>query len=178
MKKLLLLLPLIIVACKEDKLTTKTSSEDSLQITEDSMDTKVIDSVALRDSLINNAPKTKEVLKNGVMRSNEDGKIVRELDASMLPIKVGEEFSSDNQRLILNITNFSGKQINVKVNPEKPAMNIRVNQIILPNGEQDGPFGKEVQNYQVSEKGKVQIIIAKSTMASGDSKGHFTVNIE
>ncbi len=178
MKKLLLLLPLIIVACKEDKITTESSSKDSLQITEDSMNTMVIDSVALRDSLINNAPKTKEVLKNGVMRSNEDGEIVRDLDASMLPIKVGEEFSSENQRLVLNITNFAGKAINVKVNPEKPTMNIRVNQIILPNGEQDGPFGREVQEYHVSEKGKVQIIIAKSNMASGDAKGHFTVNIE
>ena len=50
MKKLLLLLPLIIVACKEDKITTDSSSKDSLQITEDSMNTMVVDSVALRDS--------------------------------------------------------------------------------------------------------------------------------
>ena len=178
MKKLLVLLPLIIVACKEDKITTETASKDSLQITEDSINTVVVDSVALRDSLINNAPKTKEVLKNGVMRSDVEGEIVRDLDASMLPIKMVEEISSENQRLVLNVANFSGKKINVKVNPEKPQMNIRVNQIILPNGVQDGPFGKEVQNYQVPEKGKIQIIIAKSTMASGDATGHFTVEIE
>ncbi len=178
MKKLLLLLPLIIVACKEEKMTTETSSIDSVNTPQIPVNDVVVDSASIRDSLINNAPKTKQVLQDGVMRSNEEGEIVRELDATMLPIKVGEEFTSDNQKLILKVANFSGKSINVNVKPEKTAMNIRVNQIILPDGTQDGPFGREVANYQVSGKGVLQIIISKSSMASGTSKGHFTVEVE
>jgi hypothetical protein len=42
--------------------------------------------VKMKDSVINNAPKTKEVLKTGVMRTVKDGKITRTVDAEQFPL--------------------------------------------------------------------------------------------
>lgn len=179
MKKSLLLIPLIIISCKKDPAVTDVSQKDSAIVTEMPDSVYKADSSALRkkDSIINNAPATKDVLRKGVMRSEKEGQIVRTADASQLPFTLGEEFKNDDQEMILKLTNFEQSTIKAKISTKEKDFNIRFNQIKLPNGNYDGPFGREL-TYEIPEKGEVWLIIGKSNMASGNTKGHFTVSIE
>lgn len=173
MKKLLILIPLMILSCKKNEtLAEATAKQDSEKISE-----PIIDSSKIKDSIINNAPATKEVLRTGIMREIEGNKIIKTLNADMIPLTITDEFTSDNQQFILKIKNFNGKNISGKITPENPEMNIRFNQIKLPNGDYDGPFGREI-SYKISEKGEIWLIIGKSNMASGEAKGKFSVNIQ
>ncbi|WP_284464032.1 hypothetical protein [Chryseobacterium sp.] len=179
MKKSLLLIPLIIISCKKDPAVTDVSQKDSAVVTEMPDSVYKTDSAVLRkrDSIINNAPATKEVLRKGVMRNEKEGQIVRTADASQLPFTLGEEFTKDDQELVLKLTNFDQPNIKAKISTKEKEFNIRFNQIKLPNGNYDGPFGREI-TYEVPGKGEVWLIIGKSNMASGNTKGHFTVSIE
>ncbi len=177
MKKLLFLIPLIILSCKKEAaINERASAEDSVK-SETEIKRK-IDSAAIIDSIITNSPHGKKVLKEGVMRDDKGNEIVRETHASVLPFNIGDEFTKENQALILKIKDFENSKISASVNPKNKEMNIRINQIKLPNGEYDGPFGKEIKNYSIHEKGEVWLIIGKSNMASGETKGSFTVSVE
>lgn len=178
MKKILLLIPLVIISCKKESKTSEKENTDSLVAVEQPLP-KENDSAALRmkDSIINNAPKTKEVLRTGVMREIKDGQIVRTVDGEHLPITLGEEFTKDNQELVLKITDFTNPEIKAKISTKEKDFNIRFNQIKLANGDYDGPFGRDL-TYTLKDKGEVWLIIGKSNMASGNTKGSFTVSIE
>lgn len=179
MKKSLLLIPLIIISCKKDPKISETVDRDSTIVTEMPDSVTKTDSEALRkrDSIINNAPATKEVLRKGVMRNEKDGQIIRTADASQLPFTLGEQFTEDNQELVLKLINYNQPEIKAKISTKEKDFNIRFNQIKLPNGDYDGPFGREI-TYETSGKGEVWLIIGKSNMASGNTKGNFTVSVE
>ena len=55
-------------------------------------------------------------------------------------------------------------------------MNIRFNQIKLANGDYDGPFGREI-SYDIKQKGEIWLIVSKSNMASGETKGKFEIEL-
>ncbi|WP_449388490.1 hypothetical protein [Chryseobacterium lineare] len=180
MKKILLLIPLIIISCKKESKIQETQNTDSLSTaTEQTAPAEKTDSSAIKikDSVINNAPKTKEVLRTGVMREVKDGQIVRTVDGEHLPITLGEEFTKDNQELVLKITDYTNPEIKAKISTKEKDFNIRFNQIKLPNGDYDGPFGRDL-TYELKAKGEIWLIIGKSNMASGNTKGNFTVSIE
>lgn len=179
MKKSLLLIPLIVVACKKEPAVTVTKDKDSTVVTEMPDSVVKTDSVVLRkkDSIINNAPVTKEVLRKGVMRDEKDGQIIRTADANQLPFTIGEEFTKDDQDFILKLTRYDRPNIKAKILTKEKDFNIRFNQIRLPNGNYDGPFGREI-TYETPGKGEVWLIIGKSNMASGNTKGSFTVTVE
>jgi len=162
MKRSLLLIPLFIISCQKESAPVETQKNDSVIVSEQPDTAPKMDSAAvkMKDSVINNAPKTKEVLKTGVMRTVKDGKITRTVDAEQFPITLGEEF-----------------KIKAKISTNEKDFNIRFNQIKLPNGDFDGPFGREI-TYDVKDKGEVWLIIGKSNMASGNTKGSFTVSVE
>lgn len=179
MKKLFLLIPLVIFSCKKESSVTETQNTDSLPAVQQPATTVKTDSAELKmkDSVINNAPKTKEVLRTGVMRDVKDGQIIRTVDAEQFPLTLGEEFTKDGQEFILKIINFDQPKINAKISTKEKDFNIRFNQIKLPNGDYDGPFGRDL-TYDIKEKGEVWLIIGKSNMASGNTKGSFTVSLE
>lgn len=179
MKKFLVLIPLLIVSCKKESASVETQDKDSVIMSEQLDSAPKTDSAAIKmkDSVINNAPKTKEVLKTGVMRTVKDGKITRTVDAEQFPLTLGEEFTTDGQEFILKIINFNKSKIQAKISTNEKDFNIRFNQIKLPNGDFDGPFGREI-TYDVKDKGEVWLIIGKSNMASGNTKGSFTVSVE
>ena len=179
MKKSLLLIPLIIISCKKESAVPEVSGKDSAVVTEMPDSVYKRDSVALRqkDSIINNAPATKEVLRKGVMRNEKEGQIVRTADASQLPFTLGEAFTDDNQELVLKLTHYDQPNLEAKISTKEKDFNIRFNQIKLPNGDYDGPFGRDI-TYETPGKGEVWLIIGKSNMASGNTKGNFTVSVE
>jgi hypothetical protein len=107
----------------------------------------------------------------------KDGQIIRTVDAEQFPLTLGEEFTKDGQEFILKIINFDQPKINAKISTKEKDFNIRFNQIKLPNGDYDGPFGRDL-TYDIKEKGEVWLIIGKSNMTSGNTKGSFTVSLE
>lgn len=179
MKKSLLLIPLIIVSCKKEPAVVTAPDKDSAIVTELPDSAYKKDSAALktRDSIINNAPVTKEVLRKGVMRNEKEGQIIRTADASQLPFTLGEEFTKDGQELVLKLTHYDQPNIKAKISTKEKEFNIRFNQIKLPNGDYDGPFGRDI-TYETPGKGELWLIIGKSNMASGNTKGSFTVSVE
>jgi len=148
-----------------------------LQIVEEQPKPEV-DSAAIRDSIIQNSAAGKKVMNEGIMRDDEGNQIIRVADAAQLPFSLGDEFTAENQTFILKIKNYKNPKISAAVKPKNKEMNIRINQIKLPNGDYDGPFGRELKDYEVPEKGEVWLIIGKSNMASGEAKGDFTVSVE
>jgi len=179
MKKVLFLLPLFILSCNKEAPVSGNTDQDSVAVSEQNTPDSGIDSVAIRkkDSIINNAPATKAVLKEGVMRNEKEGQIVRTADAEQLPFKLGEQFTKDGQELVLKITNYTQPTIKASIVTKEKDFNIRFNQIKLPNGDYDGPFSKDI-TYDVKGKGEVWLIIGKSNMASGNTTGSFTVSVE
>lgn len=177
MKKLLFLIPLVILSCKKDAVVSENSAtEDSVQIVEKPK--PEVDSAAIRDSIIRNSAAGKKVLNEGIMRDDEGNQIIRVADAAQLPFSLGDEFTADNQTLIVKIKNFKNPKISAAVTSKNKDMNIRINQIKLPNGDYDGPFGRELKDYEVSENGEVWLMIGKSNMASGEAKGDFTISVK
>lgn len=184
MKKILFLIPLAIVGCKKEPAVAEVKVGDSaITETVSHKPTAVADSAESltkekKDSIINNAPVTKEVLRTGVMRHVEENKISRTADAEQLPFSLGEEFTKDGQQFVLKIENVPAGELSATLRPQNSGQNIRINQIILPDGNSDGPFTRELKNYKIPKPGTVTLIIGRSNMASAESKGAFTLYVE
>lgn len=177
MKKLLLFIPLLIISCKKETTVTNEPIADSTHLEIEQTPANNADSVQIKDSIVNNATATKEVLRRGVMRTVEGNRIIRTADAEQLPFSIGEEFTDDGQEFVLKIENFSAKNLRAKVASQNPQMNIRINQIRFADGKTDGPFSKEI-SQTIDAPGEVWLIISKNNMASGETKGNFTVSLE
>lgn len=178
-KAVLLLIPLMILSCKKEASASETADKDSVIVSEQPAPSEMKDSIAIRqkDSVINNAPLTKEVLKTGVAREEKDRTIVRLADGERLPFTIGEEFTEKHDKLILKISNFSASKITAKISTKQQDFNIRFNQIQLPDGKMDGPFTREIA-YDVPKSGEVWLIIGKNNMADGKTTGSFSVTVE
>lgn len=182
MKKGLLIIPFVLLACKKESASSEIKTVDSVvaesvpEQKNQRTDSDAARSQQEKDSIINNAPATKEVLRTGVMRKEDKEEIVRTAEASMLPINVGEEIKEDGQRFILKISGYEKPNIKASIKAES-GMNIRFNQVKYADGTYDGPFGQTL-NIPSKGKGEIWLIIGKSNMASGQSRGSFSVQVE
>lgn len=173
MKKLILLIPLLLIGCKKDSTTLNMQSQDStkVEIKPISQNQKIN-----QDSLIANSPVVEKVLDEGVNRDVDKNEIIRTADGSMLPFTIGDQFTKDNQKFILKLKNISNSKLKITIETRDP-MNIRINQIKKPDGTFDGPFGQTL-NLETPQKGEYWIILGKSLMAEGTGKGHFSLKVE
>lgn len=178
-KSVLLFIPLLFIACKKEIPVTETTMKDSVIVNEKPVPQPGSESLDIRekDSVINNAPITKEVLRTGVMREEKDRVIVRMADGERLPFTIGEEFTEKHDKLILKIANFNKSKISAKIAIKQQDFNIRFNQIKLPDGKMDGPFMREI-TYDVTKPGEIWLIIGKNNMADGKTTGSFSVTVE
>jgi len=69
-----------------------------------------------------------------------------------------------------------GQKLNAILEPD-PQGNIRINQIVSPSGESDGPFG-QILEYDINETGAWKLVIGGSLMQGDDYKGDFQVRIK
>lgn len=60
--------------------------------------------------------------------------------------------------------------------PDKIDCNIRFNQVVMPDNQTDGPFGREI-NYKLPKKGKYQLIIGHNLMAGDPEACDFTLKL-
>lgn len=80
---------------------------------------------------------------------------------------------SDQQTLTFQAK--AGEKLDAELKAE-PQGNIRINQIISPSGEADGPFGQSME-YDINETGEWKLVIGGSLMQGDDYSGDFTVTI-
>ncbi|WP_407484083.1 hypothetical protein [Elizabethkingia meningoseptica] len=106
-----------------------------------------------------------------------DSLITRVIDMNKLPVEVREEFTNENQKLVLRLKNTKMVKISGQIIPDSGPQNIRFNNIELNNQSIDGPFGRDF-NYEVNQKGDYSIVIGKSLMADGSQKGKFKVQLK
>lgn len=171
MKKLLFLIPVIVFSCSRKKevseIPVKNNQTESGQ---ERKEEKQADSLQISKDVA--AAETQDIL-----RISEGDKIIRTVNSARIPTAISDEFTDDRQQLIIKIKNFDRQNISGKITPENPQMNIRFNQIKLPDGSYDGPFGREL-TYKSKDRGEVWLMIGKSNMASGEAKGKFTVALQ
>lgn len=115
--------------------------------------------------------------RRGAIRTVEGNKIIRTVDASQLPFTIGEEFTDENQQFILVIKNFNKPTLSAKINTVEKGRNLRINQIILPDGSADGPFSREMK-YAKKQSGTYKIVFGKNLMVEGKLKGNISVTVE
>lgn len=171
MKNFFILIPLVILSCnKKDSVSDVTKRVDTIQV----FDQNNIQTAS--DSSENGLVAIPQVIKDSsqAFRFIEGNKIVKTINGDMLPLSIYDEFTEENQQLIIKIKNFKNSNIEATINSESSNMNIRFNQIKLASGEYDGPFGKTM-SAKTETKGEIWLIIGKSNMASGETTGNFSV---
>lgn len=101
----------------------------------------------------------------------------------------GEPAVTENQPLQFQLVKISGKRdtlsfdikrrsvVNATLSTPDETGNIRINQIVMPDGTMDGPFGKTYQDT-LHIPGTYQLIIAESLMQENPYTGEYQVKIE
>ncbi|WEK69348.1 MAG: hypothetical protein P0Y62_16040 [Candidatus Chryseobacterium colombiense] len=174
MKKLLLIIPMFLFSCKKENSNTEIRSSDSVTIKQTSEDLK--DSVIKKQD--EKSPNSITKANNNIITEEENGRVImKTVEGKGFPIIIQEEFTKDHDKLILKISNYSKPQLKAKIITRQNDFNIRFNQIKLPDGKMDGPFGREI-TYDIPEKGEVWLIVGKNNMADGEITGTFSVKIE
>ena len=174
MKKLILLIPILLIACKKDNTSTlnNDNADSTLVVNKKTSDKMPVN----QDSLVANSAAVEKVLDEGVNRNVEKNEIVRTADASMFPFTIGDQFTEDNQKFVLKIKNISKSKMKISVESRSP-MNIRIMQVKKPDGSFDGPWGRTL-NLDTPQKGEYWIMLGKNLMADGTGTGHFSIKVE
>ena len=151
--KYLALIPLFLVACKKEP-----------EIKEQKVDT------------VTTIEKPVDSLSTILKTEKESNQNIVTVDASKMPIRLNLEIKNPDDQLILKLENLNQPKIKGYLKTEKP-MNLRFNQIRMPDNSFDGPFGPTIE-YDTKQKGEYWLILAKSNMAEGTPVGKFFVKIE
>jgi len=151
--KYLALIPLFLVACKKEP-----------EIKEQKVDT------------VTTIEKPVDSLSTILKTEKESNQNIVTVDASKMPIRLNLEIKNPDDQLILKLENLNQPKIKGYIKTEK-TMNLRFNQIRMPDNSFDGPFGPTIE-YDTKQKGEYWLILAKSNMAEGTSVGKFFVKIE
>lgn len=133
--------------------------------------TTVRDSVIVLDSIT--SADTTSVLLPG-----DDPVIQVTVPAETLPVtRLQRTITSDMQSIRLSVTDLDVGQLRVSIAHNKPDANIRISQVIRPDGSMDGPYGQQLV-YDIKQRGNYSFIINKSNMASGTQVGDVFITLE
>lgn len=152
--KYMMLFPLIVVACKKESPN--------------------VDQDLKKDSLL--LVKPNDSLSPILSTTKESNQVIVSVDASKLPIRLMQEITDPEQQIVLKLENYNHDNLKAYIKTEHP-MNIRFNQIRMPNNTFDGPFGQTI-DYKTKQKGEYWLIIAKDLMASDNPVGKFFIKVE
>jgi len=118
---------------------------------------------------------TLKVIENQwVDRTVTNEVITRVVDMRQFPVEIQEEFTNENQKLVIQLRNTIKTKISGRIIPDSGQDNIRFNNIELNQRSIDGPFGKDFE-YNLTQIGDYNLVIEKSLMASGSQVGKFRV---
>lgn len=146
---------LLLVGCKKDPvITDETTGRDTIAVVE-----------AVQDTL-------SPILKT----EHDDNQTILTVDASKLPIRLIYTKKSAEEQIIVKLINYNHPKLKSFIKPEQ-AMNIRFNQIRMPDNTFDGPFGLELE-YETKQKGEYWLVVSRNLMASGSPVGKFFLKVE
>ena len=147
------MIPLFLVACKKEP-----------EVKDQKVDT------------VTTIEKPGDSLSTIIKTEKESNQNIVTVDASKMPIRLNLEITNENDQMILKLENLNQPKIKGYLKTEKP-MNLRFNQIRMPDNTFDGPFSQTIE-YDTKQKGEYWLILAKSNMADGTPVGKFFVKIE
>lgn len=147
------MIPVFLMACKKEP-EVKDSKIDTVTTIEKPLDT----------------------LSTIIKIEKESNQNIITVDASKMPVRLNLEINNLNDQVILKLENLNQPKIKGYLKTEKP-MNLRFNQIRMPDNTFDGPFSQTIE-YDTKQKGEYWLILAKSNMAEGTPVGKFFVKVE
>lgn len=154
MKIILIVFVVIVVSCHNTANNTSSSGDSSVSN---------IDS-------INPPPPVKTDF-------TEDSVINIKFEKDSTSITVRGQMRGINSPVTINIPVTKGGQLSALLVPDDTVANIRINQIFMPDGKADGPFGRTVSR-RVTEKGTYKLIIAENLMQGDEWKGKFSLTVK
>ncbi|MCD7971934.1 MAG: hypothetical protein LUG18_04590 [Candidatus Azobacteroides sp.] len=86
-------------------------------------------------------------------------------------------YKKQDQTLYFSFDSEGYHTITAAVSSQDAAANIRFNQIFLPDGTTDGPFGRQL-NYELPKEGRYKISVHENIMAGDPWNGYFTLKVE
>ncbi|MCH5596922.1 hypothetical protein [Niabella ginsengisoli] len=153
---------LVIISCNNSSKVNKSEETDSTVAVKDS--SVLMDSITEMDTASAVMPR--------------ESIIQVPIAAETLPItKLQRTITSDMQSVHVLLNDLDVGLLRVSISHSLPDANIRISQIVLPDGSTDGPFGQQM-SFDVKQKGNYTIIINKSNMASGTQVGDVFITIE
>lgn len=112
----------------------------------------------------------------GDMDPGTTGRVVNVSFADTSRRVVRGKLIANGPDLVYEFTTDRVSRLNAIVSPDKIGCNIRISRIMFPGGKSDGPFGKELK-YDLSDKGKHQIIVGPNRMAGNPEDCEFTIRL-
>lgn len=153
----------LLYSCNNNKIN-KSGVKDTDRETAPVQDTlDVMDSLNAPDSSMATLP-SESVISETVSAGN-------------LPVQVYKTISSNSQSLRILLTDVEPGTLKINLTHSDEYANIRISQVIMPDGSSDGPFGRDLK-LNARQKGDYTIIINKSNMASGSQVGDVVITIE
>jgi hypothetical protein len=83
----------------------------------------------------------------------------------------------DHSPVICYLRITRGSKLTASIEPESRPANIRFNQLFLPDGNSDGPFGQTLE-YKLPQKGMYKLYIGPSLMANDAYTGDFLLHVK
>lgn len=106
----------------------------------------------------------------------EANQLILDVDGTSLPIRLVEEIKNPEQQIIVRLLNYDKSNLKAFIKSDKE-MNIRINQIRMPDNTFDGPFSQTI-DYKTPQKGEYWLVLSKNNMASGNPLGKFFLKVE
>lgn len=84
---------------------------------------------------------------------------------------------SGGQEVYFVFNSDTAKKLNLKVIPATDTANLRISQIFDPDGNSDGPFGREIQ-YPIEKSGIYKVRVTESLMQGSPYEGKFSFEVK
>jgi len=111
--------------------------------------------------------------KDTIVVSPDSGSIYLTLTNGRSSIQI---YKKSRKQVLLDFENSGYAVLKGIITTQDSTANIRFNQIIMPNGEMDGPFGREIE-YKLAGDGQYYLVLGESLMAGDPWEGNFNVEI-
>jgi len=113
-----------------------------------------------------------------ITKSTDDSLIVATVKAGSIPDSIAINIDHDFQRVNLVIKAVDDMDsLLATLHAAGSQRNVRINQLVMPDGTMDGPFGHEL-HYRTSQNGNYTLKIGKDNMADGTLHGPAVIRIE
>ena len=108
----------------------------------------------------------------GQLKSAPDSPTALIFTEGVKSLSVRGNLNKPGDVVIYTVTVIKGARLTGRIEADKSRANIRFNQIVMPDGQSDGPFGQQLE-YPLSQKGVYKIKIGQNLMAENAFVGDF-----